>query len=57
MKVYLINRETNKTIREFDNVISWTYNSVTYLNGGYKAKMYCNEDEYFTDEEAEDGRQ
>lgn len=55
MKIYLINKETNEVLQKFDNVISWTDNSVTYLNGGYKAKMYCDEDEYFTDVEVNNG--
>lgn len=49
MEVYLINAETNKLIQTFNDVKSWTVNSVTYLNGGYTGKIYCNEDEYFTD--------
>ena len=52
MKIYLINAETNETIRTFDNVTNWGDNFVEYLNGGYRAKMYCNENEYFTDKEA-----
>ena len=53
MKVYLINMETNETIREFDNVIRWSYNFVEYDNGG-RAKIYCNsETEYFTDQVTE----
>ena len=58
MKVYLINKETNEIVREFENVINWSYNFVEYNNGG-RAKIYCDtETEYFTDKEAEDnGRQ
>lgn len=58
MKIYLINKETNETIIEFDNVINWSNNFVEYNNGG-RAKIYCDsETEYFTDKEAEDnGRQ
>lgn len=55
MTIYLINKETNELIQTFNNVISWTYNSVTYLNSGYRAKMYCGEDEYFTDVEVSNG--
>ena len=48
MKVYLKNTETNETIREFNNVISWGYNFVEYNNGG-RCKIYCDEEkEYFT---------
>lgn len=49
MKIYLINNETNDVIREFNNVINWSYNFVEYNNGG-RAKIYCDtETEYFTD--------
>ena len=51
MTIYLINAETNKTIQTFEDVIAWGYNFVEYMNGGYRAKMYCNENEYFTDKE------
>ena len=49
--IYLINAETNETIRTFENVIHWGDNFVEYDNGGYRAKMYCGENEYFTDKE------
>lgn len=49
MKVYLINIETNEVVREFNNVINWSYNFVEYNNNG-RAKIYCDiEKEYFTD--------
>jgi hypothetical protein len=48
--IYLINKETNETIQTFENVIEWSSNFVEYNNGGYRAKMYCNENEYFTDQ-------
>ena len=51
MKVYLINAETNETIQTFEKVERWGSNFVEYGNGGYRAKMYCNENEYFTDKE------
>ena len=51
MTIYLINAETNKTIQTFKNVISWSYNFVEYKNGVYRAKMYCGENEYFSNEE------
>lgn len=51
MKVYLIDRETNEIKNTYDNVISWGINYVEYLNGGFRAKIYCNEEtEYFTNE-------
>ena len=49
MKVYLINKQTKEIVREFKNVISWDYNSVTFMNGGYVGKIYADENEYFTD--------
>ena len=51
MKIYLINAETNETIQTFEEVISWSYNFVEYRNNGNRAKMYCGENEYFTDKE------
>lgn len=51
MKIYLINVETNETIQTFENVIEWGANFIEYNNGGYRAKMYCGENEYFTDVE------
>lgn len=57
MTIYLINKETNEIIREFDNVINWSYNFVEYNNNG-RAKIYCDtETEYFTDKEVEDVKQ
>lgn len=50
--IYLISAETNETIQTFENVIEWGANFVEYLNNGtYRAKMYCGENEYFTDKE------
>lgn len=46
MKIYLI--KNNKIINEYNDVISWGYNFVEYNNGG-RCKIYCAEDEYFTD--------
>lgn len=57
MKVYLVNAETNEIIQTFEDVIEWGYNFVEYLNGGYRAKIYCNENEYFTNEEVQDGNE
>ena len=51
--IYLINAETNETIQTFEKVEKWGYNFVEYDNGGYRAKMYCNENEYFSDKEPE----
>ena len=51
MTVYLINKETNETIQTFENANAWGVNFIEYNNGGYPAKMYCNENEYFTDKE------
>ena len=50
MTIYLINSETNETIQTFEDVTSWDCNFVEYNNGGYRAKMYCSENEYFTDQ-------
>ena len=48
MKVCLLNKETNETINEYNNIITWGDNFVEYNNGG-RCKIYCNENEYFTD--------
>lgn len=55
MKIYLINADTNETIQTFENVDRWGANFVEYTNGGYRAKTYCGENEYFTDKEVENG--
>ena len=47
MVIYLINKETNEVIQIYHNVISWDYNSVTYLNRGYLAKIYAKDNELF----------
>ena len=52
--IYLINKETNEVIQTFEDVIEWGENFVEYNNGGYRAKMYCSENEYFTDVEVID---
>lgn len=49
--IYLINKETNEIIQTFDEVQYWDYNFVEYTNDGYRAKMYCSENEYFSDKE------
>lgn len=49
--IYLINKETNEVIGTFNEVQHWDYNYVEYLNGGYRAKMYCSDNEYFSDKE------
>ena len=51
MKIYLINADTNETIQTFENVDRWGANFVEYTNGGYRAKTYCGENEYFSDKE------
>lgn len=54
MKIYLINAETNETIQTFENVIRWSSNFVEYDNNGNRGKIYCSENEYFTDVGVED---
>ena len=50
MTVYLIDIETNEVKTTYDNVIEWGFNFVEYMNGGYRAKTYCDtETEYFSD--------
>ena len=49
MTIYLKNIETNETIGTYTNVDKWATNFVEYTNNGLKTKIYCNDDEYFTD--------
>lgn len=49
--IYLINTDTNEVIQTFQNVIEWGYNFVEYTNNELRAKIYCNENEYFSDKE------
>lgn len=54
MKVYLIDRATNETKSTYENVESWGFDFVEYLNNGYRAKIYCDTQvEYFSDVEME----
>ena len=56
MKVYLINAETKEIIQTFENVITWDKNFVEYTNNNLRTKMYCGENEYFTDKEVQDDK-
>lgn len=49
MKIYLIDKNTKRTIEVFDNVESWNENFVVFTDNGYLGKTYCNENECFTD--------
>lgn len=49
--IYLINADTNEIINTYENVIAWDYNFVEYTNDNIRAKIYCNDDEYFSDVE------
>ena len=51
MKIYLINAETNETIQTYKNVTNWGSNFIEYENNGLRGKIYCNENEYFSDKE------
>lgn len=54
--IYLINTETNEVVNTYRNVIAWGINFVEYNQNGLRAKIYCNETEYFTDKvEEQDG--
>ena len=48
-KVVLRNKETKEVIQTFENVTNFASNFVEYKNNGYRAKMYCNEDEEFVE--------
>lgn len=48
MIIYLRNKETNEVINTFHNVINWGYDFVEYDNNGGRCKIYCDENEYFS---------
>ena len=47
--IYLINTESKEVINTYNNVISWGINFVEYAPKGLRVKIYCNDNEYFTD--------
>lgn len=47
--IYLKKKETNEVINTYENVIDWGFNFVEYTKDNIRAKIYCNDDEYFTD--------
>lgn len=49
MKVYLKKIDTNETIKTFENIIDWNKYFVEYSDCGHRIKIYCGEEEYFTD--------
>lgn len=49
--IYLVDKITNEVVRTFDNVIDWGINFVEYLTNGKRGKVYCNEEQYFTDKD------
>lgn len=57
MEIYLYN-SNNELLQEFHNVIHWGNNFVEYNNGG-RCKIYCRENEYFTNKmmEVKDGNE
>lgn len=49
MKIYLLNKQTNDVVQEFDDVLNVGHNYVEYLNGGCRGRIYCDEEtEYFS---------
>lgn len=53
MTIYLIDTKTKKVIHEYSNVVEWGINFVEYDNYG-RAKIYCSENECFTDKNPEE---
>lgn len=47
--IYLINSETKEVINTYNNALNWGSNFVEYGQGNFRAKIYCNDNEYFTD--------
>lgn len=52
--IYLVNTETKEVVNTYNNVIAWGNNYVEYKQNGLRAKIYCNDNEYFTDTITED---
>ena len=48
--IFLKNKETNEIIQTFDNVIDWGECYVEYSKNTARIKIYCGENEYFTNE-------
>lgn len=48
MKIYLINKETNEIINEYNNVVEYTDYYIMYKAGKGISKIYVGENEYFT---------
>lgn len=55
--IYLINVETKEVLNTYNNVLDWGSNFVEYSQGGLRAKIYCNANEYFTDKPIEDSEE
>lgn len=47
--IYLKKKETDEIIGTYENVIAWGYNFVEYTKDNMRAKIYCDDDKYFTD--------
>lgn len=48
MRVYLIDKNTNEIIKEYNNVIEYTEDYILYQAGKGRGKLYAGENEYFT---------
>lgn len=50
MKIFRISKITKEIVGEYANIISWSEDYVEFKNNGNRCKIYCNENEYFTNE-------
>lgn len=48
MRVYLIDKNTNEIIKEYNNVIEYNEDYILYQAGKGRGKLYAGENEYFT---------
>ena len=55
--IYLVNAESKELLNTYNNVIAWGINFVEYKQNGLRAKIYCNDNEYFTDKPIEDSEE
>lgn len=54
MTIFLLNKETNEILKTYNNVIVWDETFVEYENSGYRSRIYCEYNEFFTDKRIEE---
>lgn len=50
MVIFLKDKETGEILDRFENILKWNINFVEYkIRENSKCKIYCEENQYFTD--------